>query len=723
MSGPFLEHRRFAGNSDLIRLHFSRISATWFRLVLCIAVLSANSPLTATPASAAIEDGIQFSIRPRTNLALGTVITNQAGIIFDTNAPILTNLTTNTIGVIVSPTTLLIDGPILGQVGVSQTLTAMVSPISTTLPISYIWQATNQTPITNSADLSDTVSFTWNITGTQAVTVTAISPVETVTDSHLILISETPLGQNDLALRFYGHGVNDIDRVKIAIDPQVPVDVGGDFTLEFWLKANLADNISTPDQPCGGSNWIYGNILLDRDVFGNGDYGDFGLSIYQGTLRFGVGDTTSDQTICGATIVADGQWHHVAATRRSSDGQLRLYLDGQLEAEGLGPSGDISYRDGRPTSYPNSDPFLVIGAEKHDAGAGFPSYNGWLDEVRVSTMIRYTTTFTRPNTSFSNDGNTVALYHFDEGPPGPCTALILDSSGAAGGPSHGACQFGGAGLAGPVYSLDTPFAAVTAPVTPLLSIAAAGPDIVLTWTDGPANTAYEVYRSNMPFFNPLSSTLLITLPTATTVYTDPGVTGVVSTSHFYQVRALGNGGQTADSHEVGEIDLALNNDSGMYSLISLPFSTTTITDAASLASYIGDVGALLKWNPTTQAFRFFVPPSTGDNFSVAPGEVVFVQVNSGGPSVVTMVGDVTAVQHSLVPGGFNFISLPLQRADLTDAGEVAADITNVDAMLRWNEATQTFRFFVPPGSGDNFPLRVGTPFVIDLAPTGPALWP
>ncbi len=47
----------------------------------------------------------------------------------------------------------------------------------------------------------------------------------------------------DFSLRFYGHGVDDIGRVKIPIDPSVPADVGAtDFTLEFWMKANAAEN-------------------------------------------------------------------------------------------------------------------------------------------------------------------------------------------------------------------------------------------------------------------------------------------------------------------------------------------------------------------------------------------------------------------------------------------------------------------------------------------------
>jgi cysteine-rich repeat protein len=97
----------------------------------------------------------------------------------------------------------------------------------------------------------------------------------------------------------------------------------------------------------------------------------------------------------------------------------------------------------------------VIGAEKHDAGSAFPSFSGWVDEVRLSNVVRYTASFTRPGAAFSSDASTVALYHLDEGPAGPCTGTVLDGSGAAGGPSNGTCSFGGTSPAGPVYTTDT----------------------------------------------------------------------------------------------------------------------------------------------------------------------------------------------------------------------------------------------------------------------------
>lgn len=257
-----------------------------------------------------------------------------------------------------------------------------------------------------------------------------------------------------LSLRFYGHGTGGIDRVKIPIDaPARPADVGGDFTLEFWMKALSAENGAGACVP-GQDGWINGNIIFDRDIYGAvGDYGDFGVSLFEDGLAFGLNKGASGNGLCGSTEVDDGLWHHVAVTRSASSGTLQLWVDGVLDATATGPTGDASYRNGRSTSYPN-DPFLVIGAEKHDVGPAYPSFSGWVDEVRLSNVIRYSAPFTPPSTPFVPDANTVALYHVEEGPAGPCTGTVYDTSGAAGGPSNGVCAYGGSGTPGPVYSTD-----------------------------------------------------------------------------------------------------------------------------------------------------------------------------------------------------------------------------------------------------------------------------
>jgi glucose/arabinose dehydrogenase len=259
------------------------------------------------------------------------------------------------------------------------------------------------------------------------------------------------------SLRFFGNGTNDIDRVKIPLDnPPRPVDVGGDFTLEFWMKTDAGNGSGAC--AAGDDNWMNGNVIFDRDVFGGGDFGDYGISLFGsgGHLAFGVNRLGTGTTICGTANVADGAWHHVATTRSTGSGQLRLFVDGVLDASGTGPAGDVSYRDGRATMHPNSDPFLVIGAEKHDLGPAFPSFHGWIDEVRISTVVRYSAGFSPPMAPFATDTTTAALYHFDEGNGN----VIIDDANALGGPSNGVRRFGGSPV-GPQWSPDTPFPTAT----------------------------------------------------------------------------------------------------------------------------------------------------------------------------------------------------------------------------------------------------------------------
>ncbi len=250
------------------------------------------------------------------------------------------------------------------------------------------------------------------------------------------------------ALRFFGNGVNDIDRVKIRIDdpesnlPGPPVDIGAtDFTIEFWLRAIAGENTAGAVS-CGNNNgWISGNIVVDRDRFNQGR--NYGLSIANRRLVWGV-MTDVPFTVCGQAIVDDGQWHHIAV-QRALAGQISVFVDGQLDASGVGPAGSIEYPDdGFPGNFcdgpcVNSDPYIVFGAEKHDAGPAYPSFSGWLDEVRLSTIIRYQSNFARQNHAFATDADTVGLYHFDEA----AGLIVIDNSLATGGPSNGQLRVGG----------------------------------------------------------------------------------------------------------------------------------------------------------------------------------------------------------------------------------------------------------------------------------------
>ncbi len=177
----------------------------------------------------------------------------------------------------------------------------------------------------------------------------------------------------------------------------------------------------------------------------------YGISMSDGRIAFGVKIDDLSYTLCGTNDVADSEWHHIAITR-SFDGTLRIMIDGVLDAEATGPSGDISYPNNRPPLHPN-DPYLVIGAEKFDLDLDtHPSFSGWMDEVRISNIVRYSENFSIPTEPFIPDENTVALYHFDEG----VGNTIGDSSSADGGPSNGHRRYGGV-MSGPEWMISDLF--------------------------------------------------------------------------------------------------------------------------------------------------------------------------------------------------------------------------------------------------------------------------
>jgi Concanavalin A-like lectin/glucanases superfamily len=274
-----------------------------------------------------------------------------------------------------------------------------------------------------------------------------------------------PAHAGEFSMRFFGQAVPNVNRVMVRLDPHVPADVGaGDFTIEFWMKANAADN--TPSSECrsgSGENWITGNIVLDRAIWEHDRHGDYGLALFRtgpatAIIGFGMfqGATGHAMGLCGWRNVGDGRWHHVAVTRDARSGKARLYVDGVLDVEADGPLGNVSYADGVPSQAPsyirlNVDHYLGIGAEKFDADATrYPSYSGFLDELRFSTVVRYRADFRPPAMAFSLDAATAALFRFDEGQG----TTILDS--APGGRSVGERRYGGE-PAGPVWSSDTPF--------------------------------------------------------------------------------------------------------------------------------------------------------------------------------------------------------------------------------------------------------------------------
>jgi hypothetical protein len=333
------------------------------------------------------------------------------------------------------------------------------------------------------------------------LTVKRIRGLTMVTVASIIVFgSVLPSNANAESLRFFGgNSSGDVDRVKIQIDDPSnnnagpPADIGAeDFTVDLWIKSAAGNNEGTI--ACQEYNFVWGNIILDRDRLNQGRA--FGISLTGGRVTFSVQNQNfSSETVCSSSDLRDNAWHHIAVQRRFSDGRLWLYVDGVLEDDKVGPTGDISYPDSGncndASTCANSDHFLVFGAEKHDIASGF---SGWIDEVRLSNVLRYPSE-SFPSQPFVPDQNTVGLYHFDEGSGN----TIGDS--APGGASPGIRRFGvgGGSTAGPAWSADAPFVG-QAPGTLQLSSAnysvneiTGSVDIVVTrsgGSDGAASVSY-----------------------------------------------------------------------------------------------------------------------------------------------------------------------------------------------------------------------------------------
>jgi len=242
-----------------------------------------------------------------------------------------------------------------------------------------------------------------------------------------VMASGNPFGKS---IRFHGTGTGYNDRVEIPVQnngQSNKLNIGAtDFTIEFWMQVP-AGVTNTPVG--GGDGWVWGNIILDRDIYGE-HANDFGLSLFNGNLRFGTGPNPNTNTIQTSGVnVADGQWHHVAIVRVASTGQVRIYVDGTQRASGNLQAGDISYSGSHsgyinpPNCTENKDPYLVLGAEKHDyfwcaendaTKAKNNAYNGLLDDLRISNIARYNSNFIRPNLPHPIDSHTIALYRFDD---------------------------------------------------------------------------------------------------------------------------------------------------------------------------------------------------------------------------------------------------------------------------------------------------------------------
>lgn len=159
----------------------------------------------------------------------------------------------------------------------------------------------------------------------------------------------------------------------------VEADVSGQtvpaaWTIELWLRGDPAEL----DRPRPFVEW--------RGLFALG-------AAVGGDTTFTVG--TADGVAWNETLM-DGVLHHVAGTFDGT--QAALFVDGVKQG----------FADGAPEASPT--PTLRFGCD-----ASAQAYEGLLDDVRLSSVVRYTDDFEPTPAAFAADADTVLLFAFDEG--------------------------------------------------------------------------------------------------------------------------------------------------------------------------------------------------------------------------------------------------------------------------------------------------------------------
>ena len=152
----------------------------------------------------------------------------------------------------------------------------------------------------------------------------------------------------------------------------------GAFTIDIYVKA-AASSIS-------GVATLLDFRTTANDVAGR-------LYLNGGQVRYNVNN--SDLVTSGATVLATDTWTHVVVQRTGTT--VKIIIDGQERGTGT----DSSSYAAKP---------LRVGADYAGANAFF----GHIDELRLSSVVRYSTLpFTALTGMFQGDANAKLLWHFD----------------------------------------------------------------------------------------------------------------------------------------------------------------------------------------------------------------------------------------------------------------------------------------------------------------------
>jgi hypothetical protein len=141
----------------------------------------------------------------------------------------------------------------------------------------------------------------------------------------------------------------------------IPRSIQDSFTIGLWVKTAAIG---------GTGMWWEGTGLVDGETPVDND---FGTALLGSKFGFGVSGSTNLQTITSTSNINDNQWHYCTATRDFFTGEMKVYVDGKLEAT---VAGDPGTKD--------SATALRIGSIQ----TGVNYLNGLMDDVKLCNFAK-----------------------------------------------------------------------------------------------------------------------------------------------------------------------------------------------------------------------------------------------------------------------------------------------------------------------------------------------
>lgn len=207
-------------------------------------------------------------------------------------------------------------------------------------------------------------------------TITAVGDAQHATDQYKIGSSSAKFDGTGDALRIAGN---------------LPAITGtGSFTAECWFRLN-------------GSGTGHQRILNYGDSAGGSELINVDFYRPSSTLRCYASTSGSSRNIFSQTTtshgISDNTWHHLAYVRNGTS--FKVYIDGSEKV-----SGTSSSSIGTGTGF-------AFGGYYNDGGSSNEYFYGHIDEMRISSVARYTGAFTPSTSAFTADADTVLLIHSD----------------------------------------------------------------------------------------------------------------------------------------------------------------------------------------------------------------------------------------------------------------------------------------------------------------------